>query len=303
MHRDHVHAALHQPASDQALLTPFDAITLAQLGVFFGNVERLVSLIREQNLRGLLLEVAHRFEIAAVIQVCPQTIELGEQRPTIFKLTWLHLQSPILQPARRYRHAKHLAPVTRRTVPAITAAQVERHGHAIACDSQSAIDHRGDAGMLRFRTQQPADLVLTEAARETKRAVGMSGVAVTHRTNERELFRNLSVMRQQFANVNAWHVRLDGVHRPANFARSIGLHVIRFELTRTTTAPEQNDGRIALNRLDGCLGLQLQQVGQSQAPNPQKARLQERPPRQSARPCNDRFKFQHFPIPSSVISD
>src|SRR5688572_21582944 len=98
--------------------------------------------------------------------------------------------------------------------------------------------------MLRFRAQQPPDFVLAETARETKRAVGMTAMAVTDRANERELVGHLGMLGQKFAHLDARHVRFDGIQWPPNFCRGRGLHVVRFELARTTAAPEQNYGSV-----------------------------------------------------------
>ena len=123
--------------------------------------------------------------------------------------------------------------------------------------------------MLRFRTQQSADTVLTEAARESKRAVRVAAVTMTHRTYECELIGDFGVFGEQLTQIYAWHIRLDGMHRPANFTRRFRLHVVGFELAGTTAAPEQNDSGITFSRLEGRLRLQLLEIGQSQTANSQ----------------------------------
>lgn len=67
---------------------------------------------------------------------------------------------------------------------------------------------------------------------------------VTDRTEDRVLVSDLSMPRQQFADIKTGDVGGDWRERPTNIRRGVRLHVIRFQMRRPTMHEQQNHGGI-----------------------------------------------------------
>src|SRR5690349_1798796 len=96
----------------------------------------------------------------------------------------------------------------------------------------------------------------------------MSATRVSYRPEQRILIRDLGELRQQLADLNPRHVRVDRLIRPAKIRRGQRLAIERFEMTRAASQPDEDD-RGPL-RLRGT-GSQSQQLAEAEAGKPRQS--------------------------------
>jgi hypothetical protein len=91
--------------------------------------------------------------------------------------------------------------------------------------------------------------------------------------NERELVREFGVQRKHLRNLEGIARRADGLERPANLARRIGLHVEQVELRWSAEIENQDAGFVALLLVDCTESLKLGQAGKREAQRTERAHL------------------------------
>ena len=81
------------------------------------------------------------------------------------------------------------------------------------------------------------------ACQHLQRSRRMPTSRVSHRPQQRVLVRDLRQPRQQLADLNARHVRVDRLIRPAKLRRCQRLRIERFEMTGPTSQPNEDHSR------------------------------------------------------------
>src|SRR5262245_63675001 len=100
--------------------------------------------------------------------------------------------------------------------------------------------------------------------------------------------------RQVLANLNARHIGGDGLKRPANLRRRIGLHVERIELRGSTTLPEENAGDFRLALFRRLNRSELEVIPQAEAEETKGAGLNEISSPEERMWCASALPFTHL---------
>ena len=271
---------LDQSPSHQRVSTPrVVAVLVDRLWVFEIEIERLASLPAQHHRERILLIPVDRLHQARLIGLPLDLIEAVEQRLTISRTGFFQFAKTVeaLRPAefplgviaQVLLLGVHIERVVGRTE--IRGSHVARKEINALSGRQSDIRwHPRDilsAQLGNVRTERR--ILLRQAGGVRAESPGQHPVAtrevvavvVMHRADERHLVGELRVQRQCLGDDHAWHIGLQRSERPAIIGRRVRFWIIRFQLTRASIEPDQDDRFVVL--LGRAVCSQPQQVAEA----------------------------------------